>query len=493
MYRKLDKKVEEEAIVLFNLKNLPENRFDEYFNLFDLTCKKSEKEPNKSYEERKIEVRKDIKNMVNEFIIGKKETYYNINEQKSQEIDVIFKQIKLKINFDSYPKLLIDEIFYTFSEGNFAIYNGKFFNKSLYLKPEKEYKINSMILLDNKDLVFLAYGQLLIYRYQNGNYALIQIIQENRAGYELQYSHSGCILFPQAYEPKFIKAISGNRFICVNNYGYKIYSLNEKNEYSTILIEAYYEGIKMIHELDSNNFIFCTDKYCGDSYGGPAHNILIIGKIQLKNMEYNEKEDRLKKTENKDYYDGNHSNDWCLHNKPINITKEDAKRAIESLKFTANNQQIFELSQYGVFHYFRSYVVLKNKYFVVSIDDEIIIFDLMLCKQLKRYELLIELEDYLFKAVIDLKKWICKDDNEFFICTKGNIILFKLTDDIQLKIINQSYFPEIKNLKILSKEKNKFYDDGEEEKYSFGSQFSCYDEYNDEQGDTKICIAAIYE
>ena len=350
-----------------------------------------------------------------------------------------------------------------------------------------------MILLENKDFVFLSSGQLLIYRFQNGNYVHTQTIQENRAGYELQNSYSGCMGFPKAYEPKFIKAISGNRFICVNNYGYKIYSLNEKNEYSTILIEAYYEGIKMIHELDSNNFIFCTDKYCGASLGGPEHNIIIIDKIYLKNIEDSGKEDRLKKAENKNYYDGNHSY-YGYQKKPIYITKEDAKRAIESLKFTANNQQIFELSQYGVFHYFRSYVVLKNKYFVVSIDDEIIIFDLMLCKQLKRYELLIELEDYLFKAVIDLKKWICKDDNEFFICTKGNIILFKLTDDIQLKIINQSYFPEIKNLKILSKEKNKFYDDSKEEKYSLEEHmFYRFDEYKEEQRDKKICTVTIYE
>ena len=116
MYDKLDENVKEEAIVLFDLKNLPKNRFDNYFDLFFFNLK----EPNKSYEEIEVEARKDIKKRVKEFIIGKKETYYNINEQKSQEIDVIFKQIKLKINFDSYPKLLCDEIFYTFSEGNFA-------------------------------------------------------------------------------------------------------------------------------------------------------------------------------------------------------------------------------------------------------------------------------------------------------------------------------------------------------------------------------------
>ena len=34
MYSKLDEKIEEETIVLFDLKNLPKNRFDNYFDLF---------------------------------------------------------------------------------------------------------------------------------------------------------------------------------------------------------------------------------------------------------------------------------------------------------------------------------------------------------------------------------------------------------------------------------------------------------------------------
>jgi hypothetical protein len=33
------------------------------------------------------------------------------------------------------------------------------------------------------------------------------------------------------YNLFYIKAISGNRFFCVYNYGFKMYALNEKNEY----------------------------------------------------------------------------------------------------------------------------------------------------------------------------------------------------------------------------------------------------------------------
>ena len=127
-------------------------------------------------------------------------------------------------------------------------------------------------------------------------------------------------------------------------------------------------------------------------------------------------------------------------------------------------------------------------------DNKIIIFELMYCRQLKRYKLLIDGEENLYKAGITLKKWICKNDNEFFIFLNWNIILFELTDDIELKIINQTYFPDIKNLKILSKKKNKFYDDDKEEDYSLeGSRFYFFEKDEEEQGDKKFYTVAIYE
>ena len=46
----------------------------------------------------------------------------------------------------------------------------------------------------------------------------------------------------------------------------------------------------------------------------------------------------------------------------------------------------------------------------------------------------------------------------------GNIIMFGLMSNYELKIINQIYFKDIKNLKILNEKTNKFYDDDYEEK-----------------------------
>ena len=69
-------------------------------------------------------------------------------------------------------------------------------------------------------------------------------------------SFSGCMGFDKTYATSFIKEISGNRFICVSNYGFKMYSLNEKDEYSISLLEWYHEGLRSIIELDKNSFFF---------------------------------------------------------------------------------------------------------------------------------------------------------------------------------------------------------------------------------------------
>jgi len=59
------------------------------------------------------------------------------------------------------------------------------------------------------------------------------------------------------------------------------------------------------------------------------------------------------------------------------------------------------------------------------------------------------------------KKWNNKEDNEFCLFDKGNIVLFKLkeeqTKEIKLKIINQSYFPNIEKIEKLSEKDNIFY------------------------------------
>lgn len=54
-------------------------------------------------------------------------------------------------------------------------------------------------------------------------------------GFEEQDEQDGCLVFTKKYYPLYLKEISNNKFFCVSNYGIKLFSLNEKNEYFPIL------------------------------------------------------------------------------------------------------------------------------------------------------------------------------------------------------------------------------------------------------------------
>ena len=70
-------------------------------------------------------------------------------------------------------------------------------------------------------------------------YYLFQKINEDRKGYALQLEHSGCLVDSKNYKVNYLKEISLNRFICISNYGFKIYSLNKNNKYSLILLNEH--------------------------------------------------------------------------------------------------------------------------------------------------------------------------------------------------------------------------------------------------------------
>lgn len=188
--------------------------------------------------------------------------------------------------FKGKTNILCEGRLYNICDRDFTIYDFKTFNKLYQIQFDEAFKILSVIQLDNGDLVFATrietYNiyEILIYRLMdnlnNRKYFLLQKINEDRRGYELQNDYSGCMAFPKKYEVKDIKAISGNRFILENNYGFKIYSLNEKNEYSLILIEIQSKGEKIIQEINYNNFIFWTRINCGMSLGGPAYDKILI-------------------------------------------------------------------------------------------------------------------------------------------------------------------------------------------------------------------------
>ena len=458
MYKDFDKNVMQETIILSNLKNC-NGYMSEYFNIWKMKYEKEEERPKKSKEEIEAEIKEEI--IKNKNILKNKSLdLYDIDNKKSKELESTFKQLKLNVYFKDEPKILREGKFYTISEGCFVMYDDKIFNKLYEIKFDNNNYKSSAIQLDNNDLVFLYYNQLLIYRLKKEKYSLLQKIEENKGGFKLQYSYSGCMGYPKYYNVEFIKKISKNRFICVSNYGFKIYSLNKKNEYSIILLNKYYEGIEVIHEIDENNFIFCVNLHFGDSLGGPAHNIILIDLITLQGITKNDIDSKLKElTEEKDY-DGDYF-DFSRENIKT-IDKDEIKKVIKSLKLTCKYNNIFEYSTYGEYHRFYGYVIIKNKFLIAMIDNYINIFDLFNEKHLKRYEILIDGENNIYKTEMYIKKWNNNEDNEFLLFDNGNIVLFELKEEqnkeIKLKIISQSYFPDIKNIEKRSEKNNKFYE-----------------------------------
>ena len=420
--------------------------------------------------------------------------YYQIDKEKNKELEEKLQQVKLKVNFDSTPNILRDGKFYTISEDIFTLYDDKFYTKILEIKLESGDFIISAIQLDNKDLVFLTVDQLIvIYRIKNEKYFLFQKIEDNYGGYELQNSHSGCQVYSKQYRAKYIKDISYNRFICVSNYGYKIYALNGKDEYSIALLESYHDRIITIHEIDKDNFIFCSEIRCGPSLGGPGHNILIIDKINIKEITKEEKEKKIKEvTKNPYYEDVKGFFGPRVSNPSKEIEKEEIKRVIESLRYTHNNKELIEYSSMGLYHYFKGNAILKNKYFLVGIDNNILIYDIYSGLLLIRYEVLIEGEDNLYECNANIKKWNNNTNNEFIMNLGGNIIMFELSNDNQLKIINQSYFKDINSLNKLNEKKNTFYEANDDvnntkPRFRYNPVKNKY-KYYKEENKTTVCI-----
>ena len=85
-------------------------------------------------------------------------------------------------------------------------------------------------------------------------------------------------------------------------------------------------------------------------------------------------------------------------------------------------------------------------------------------------------EDNLYKCGANIHKWNNSKDNEFILNLDGNIILFELMNENELKITNQIYFKDVISLKRLNEKSNKFYDDGSKEYFGFYAFFHHEDE-----------------
>ena len=420
---------------------------------------------------KKLKIQNDLKNK-------SLKHYYEIDNEKGKDIDITFRKYISSIKYNSYPNFLRNGKFYIILNGIMKIFNNK--NIELYdIHLNSEYNILSIIELENNDLVFLTVKkiekvknenirsipfeiflnknyEIIIYRLKDKKYNFFQNIREDRNGYAEQEYRNGCLLFPKKYEIDFLKEISGNRFICVTNYGFKIYSLlNEKNEYSIILLIEHYQGIKKIIELNENMFIACTNAYHSYSLGGPQYNELIIEKFELKKIIQKDLYIKNKLKQIKDINYHGKENEEIIKIKTI----------LEKLKFTCEFQEIlkFVVPSWPIDPIFSDYIILKNKYFIIGVENYIIIFDNNNFSKLKEYKISYHENDKIYSSdYLNIIKWDSLEKNEFLLAHGCNIFLFKLKEslvsDINLRIINQSYFPDIKDLKIIPGQENNFYD-----------------------------------
>ena len=491
-------KVKHEIIILSDLKEIDQYRIKEYPEMkprkdfYDF--KDSDEEKKKFDEEHKkkaIEKKNQLKNK-------SLDLHYKIDNQKKEELESTFGQIKLKINLSGKTKALTEGKLITLSEKGFIIYDSKFFKKINEIKFEQPNWPEFGVELDNGDLIIATkkdndiYNyELLVYKLKDQQYFLFQRIKEGGLGFRAKYYITGHCSYTRQYHKldyklTNLKKISGNRFLCISNYGLKMFSLNEKNEYSLVLLNDELEDIKMIREVSENKFIF-SDQYVKSNFYYRSIEIY-IGIIELKIATKEELDKKLNLLKEKGYQTGKEQ-DYChkynmfgfpIFRPEVEEKEEDKKnyddelkKIIESLKFSCLIKGTQKYNSNGEIK-LSDCVILKNKYFIMIIGSNIFIFDLKEGKELKRYELLIDgifnENDSLFMFDnLDIKKWNNAEDNEFFLIIGKNIILFELTEDendiLKLNILNHSYFPNFvatKSLQNLSQKNNKFYGLGEE-------------------------------
>ena len=384
------------------------------------------------------------------------EKYYKIEKEKNNELEKLFKTFKSKIKYSNINYLNKGK-FWAFSNGSFIILDKITFNKIHEIKFNNNEEINSVIELDNNDLVIMINNDniLYFYRLEKGKYILFQKMKEDITGYRTQLSFSGCMTFPKTFKLNEIKKLYGNKFISISNYGIRIYDLNEKEEYSIVLMDVHSEGIEHIYKIDKQKFIFCSSEFIGPSLGGGEYNIITIEKVELKNITDKEKISKIEELKKK--------YKWFFFEKGEERDISKSEKMISSLKLTSYYEKFFEYSTYEECHRLSDFFVLKGKYFIIMIDYNILIFDLSTGKQMIRYKIVMEGKNNLYYNNYEVGKWNNINDNEFILNINGNITLFELNDskEIDLKIIGYSFFPNIKNLKKIEDE-NIFYSNKKE-------------------------------
>ena len=342
---------------------------------------------------------------INEKDYEEEKYIYELDTKISKYLDNKLNKISLKLNDDG--KLIeMNDGKIGLYEKVINIYETKSFTRLHQIKIKNIVKIHNIIELDNKDLVIMFdqnYStKIRIYKLKNGKYILFQKINQydDNINYNPKYEIRKVDGLANKYHFIWIiRKLSGNRFIIGSNYGFKIYSLmNTENSNESKYIYTFkndlgcYEGIIDVYEINNNQLIIISG-HC----------------IDLFNINKNKIEKRIIKNEN-----------------------------IHLAMLTNNNNSEVNLS----------YVLLKQKYFIFNIYNEIYIFDIIQQKIIKSF--------LLKYKYIQLMNWISKDDDLFILRIEVDEyddftlikfdekkILLKLLDVQKLKILVNIYLNSI--------------------------------------------------
>jgi len=206
-----------------------------------------------------------------------------------------------------------------------------------------------------------------------------------------------------------------------------------------------------IYEINEKQLIFCSKEHIYGSLAGPDHDYIKIDKVEIKNKSFYEKPLLYIL-----------SSIPCLLKK---IKRKKGKEIIPSLKLKSSYKQLFEYSIHYGENTLSDSITLNNKYFLIFVDNHLLIFNLISFELMKRYTFLENGEDNSYKKNYNIQKWKKSSDNEFLVILKDNITLLELNEmnknekiELDLKVIGYTYLPFSKySLFAKLDDENRFY------------------------------------
>ena len=389
------------------------------------------------------EINENNLNQEIEKIKNKNIKYYKINNQDMKDLQRTFRTSKLKVYIENPINIGNGKILAQ-KNNYFTIYdNAKY--EPLYKFESIKTNIISGILLDNNDLILNSNENIYIYRLEKRNYSLYQTIYEKKV-YKPKYFQLGDIweYHYLNFVLKRVKAMNENKFMSISTYGFKIYNKDENKNYLcifTYICDGVGERkiLENVHEIKNNEYILINKR----KYKNYEQNFIrdedefVLEKLEIKNDENNE---GIKKC-------GLNESDSGFFTKIGKFFKE--------LISKDNNEKKELIIKYTIFEYLSNYIILKNKYFLILIENNLLILNL-LNHQMKTY--------YITNG--NIIKWNCPNDNKFLLIDFCDIILFELIDNnvnednillVDLIITGYIKSNNIQNLIKFNNVQNRFY------------------------------------